>query len=108
MKKRLIRSIVKKIYKAGFFRIIEVTADSISFSNSDGVIFSFQFNRAFSFTSGLYRAGYIIEGEYYGLTYESEYQRPGMIQTAKFRPIYEQQTDNPDFILRQSLYITQN
>ncbi len=99
------KSILKKIYKEKLFHSIEVKQNYIGFKNVHNVLFTFQIDRG---KIGYYTAGYVNQWIEKGLTYESEYTTIGDIKKADYRLIYIQQTDNPDFILRQSKHITLN
>ncbi len=98
----IFKKAIKKIMKTGFFRIISIGPDHLSFQHSQR-IFCLQ---RFACPGGyLFRSGYVLEGIKYDYTFESEYTRMGEIKTASFIPDSVNSTDNPDFILRQSLYL---
>lgn len=105
---KLIKQTAKKIAKSGFFSIIDITKNSISFKNVYDNVFSLQIlDKPFK-GCGLFRAGYVRKWTEYGATFESDFKSLGTIEKADFRVQYQQTTDNPDFILRQAKYFTLN
>jgi len=96
-----IKKTAKKIFKTGMFHSITVGKNHISYKHGSRV-FSFQVTNYPFIGCGYFRTGYVTEGEIFAPTFESEYSQMGMIKTAVFRPDYEAQTDNPDYILRVS------
>jgi isopenicillin N synthase-like dioxygenase len=103
--KRAIKETAKKIHKTGFFRITDLTENTISFKHSDRV-FSFDLRVKNKISgSGLFRSGYVHQWKELGLTFESDYKSMGLIDKAFFSPDFEQFTDNPDFIKRAALYL---
>ena len=99
--KKAIKETAKKIYKTGFFKIIDISETSISFTHFDR-IFSLQFIPNMGI-SGLYRSGYVHNYEVLDTTFESDYKSLGIIKKSLFCPDFEQLTDNPDYVLRASL-----
>lgn len=104
------KQILKKVYKSPYFHSIEVKDKYIGFKNLHNVLFTFQIDPDGSKQDkiGFFTAGYVRQWEEIGPTYESEYNTLGKIERAKYDIFYIQQTDNPDFILRQSTHITLN
>lgn len=100
-----IKKIAKKITSKGkgLFKIIHLSGDSISFKCS-GNTFSFHVTNYPYRGCGEFAAGHVMEGEKYDLTFESDYKEMGIIKTASFIPYHISNTDNPDYILRNSLY----
>lgn len=113
----IIKQTAKKITSGnckGFFNILHLSKDTISFKNVNGLVFSFQcgdhVETALNIHKGLglFQAGYVTEGYILGPTYESEYTSIGRIEVARFDKIHRQTTDNPDYIKRVALNLTFN
>jgi hypothetical protein len=104
-----IKTIAKKIVSKGkgLFDITHISNSAISFRNTTNV-FSFQIDNYPNKGSGLFRAGYVVEGTKQALTFESGYSKMGTIAIAQFIPFHESTTDNPDYILRNALHFTLN
>lgn len=98
-----IKKIASKIHKTGFYKIVDISEKTISYKHFDRV-FSFDLRvKTHVPNCGLFRSGYVHEFEVTDLTFESDYKSLGKIKKAFFAPDYEQETDNPDFVLRASL-----
>ena len=98
MLNKFIKRTASKIARSGFFKITHIAATELSFTDGS-LVYSCQKRGPFY----LFRAGYVLTGKAYKPTYESDYRHLGWIDVAEFRPILEQSTDNPAFVLRQSL-----
>jgi len=106
---KVLKQIVKKVYKAGFFYDITPEQNRVTFRNCHNVLFCFDLTPDKSIPNlGLFHAGYVHQWQELKPTFESEYNSLGMVDMAKYTPFYMQETDNPDFILRQSKHITLN
>jgi len=91
---------IKKISKAGFFRSIEYKNHALSFKHSERV-FSLQLINGKYY----YRSGYVMTGKVLRPTFESDYQTLALCEVSQFNCDYQQRTDNPAFVLRQSMYL---
>lgn len=100
-----IKQIAKKISTKGkgLFHIYALESNFISFK-SNGNTFSFEITNDPFKGCGTFAAGHVIEGEKQDLTFESEYTQIGTIKTAAFIPYHISNTDNPDYVLRNSIY----
>lgn len=105
MLQQTIKQIAKKLTTKGkgLFNIIELKNDRISYE-SNGNTFSFLVTNEPIKGCGTFAAGHVHTGTRYGLTYESDYQHYGNIPVASFVPYHITETDNPDYILRNSIY----
>jgi hypothetical protein len=100
---RIFKQTLKKLIKTGFFRVQSITENAISFKHFERV-FSLQVmpdNKP----GLLYSSGYVHTGKALLPTFESEYQNYELTEVSQFIADYRQRTDNPDFVLRQSLYL---
>jgi hypothetical protein len=106
-----IKQIAKKITTKGkgLFIITYLSNKQISFKGCNNV-FSFQLedNNRSIFGIGTFAAGHVITDKEYKPTYESEYQFCGYVETSKFIPYHIAETDNPDYILRNSIHFILN
>jgi len=96
----IFKQTIKKIAKAKFFREITYSNDAISFKHF-GRVFSLQKIDGEYF----YASGYVHTAKVLKPTFKSEYNQLGLVEVASFQCDYRQRTDNPDFVLRQSLYL---
>ena len=110
MLQNTIKKIAKKVLSKGkgLFTIILLNNNQISFKNARGNVFSFDLDNYQFEGCGTFAAGYVIEGEKQGLTFDSEYQNVGTIKTAKFCPYHISYTDNPNYVLKNALHFTLN
>lgn len=112
-----IKKTAKKLFSGkykGLFMLLEINQYAISFKNINGVVFSYQagpdienFFNLFE-GCGIFSAGYVNTGKVLAPTFESEYSKLGLIETAEFKPFHKQTTDNPDYIKRTAVQITLN
>lgn len=101
-----IKQIAKKITSKGkgLFTITYLSNNEISFKGCNNV-FSFQLENN---NIGTFAAGHVFTGKEYKPTYENEYQFCGYVETSKFVPYHVSKTDNPDYILRNSIHFILN
>lgn len=106
----ILKQTVKKIVKSGYFRIIDfnIKRQILSFQNVHDQIFSIQPDPLHPSIGMLFSAGYVEQWSAFEPTFESEYNKLGMVEKAIFKPFLIQNTDNPDFILRNAKAITLN
>ena len=102
-----IKQIAKKITSKGkgLFKIQSLEYNFISFKGWGDNLFSFQLENN---NIGTFAAGHVFTGKEYKPTYESEYQFCGYVETSKFVPYHISETDNPDYILRNSIHFILN
>lgn len=105
-----IKTIAKKVCSKGkgLFQITHLSNTAISFRNSMGNVFSFQLTNCPVKGCGEFKAGHVHKYTKLAPTFESEYQKYGNIKCALFIPYHESNTDNPDYILRNSIHFTLN
>ena len=99
---KIIKRTAKKAYKSGLFHSFVLGRDFISYKSAFGRVFSLQKGSKFY----EFASGYVHEFTQYAPTFESEYQTYGDIEMAIFRPDFIETTDNPDFVLRASIQLT--
>lgn len=96
--KPILKQIAKKVYKAGgHYMPISTSKNAISFKNNNGRVLSFQLIKG---NIGRFRIGFVLTGQILAPTFESGYTDLGMVDASEFRPIFEEVTDNPDYIFR--------
>lgn len=107
---KLIKKIATKIMAKGkgLFTIIDISKDSISWNNAHGTVFSFQINNDSFPNCGTFAAGIVHTYTEKKLSFASEYQSYEEVETPIFKPYHIAQTDNPSYIIRQSLFFTLN
>jgi len=101
---KVIKQVIKKAYKAGYFHSFTASQDHVNFQDVHNVVYSFNLCKNPSIPNlGTLAIGRFETWTERGLTYESEYQSMGDIKRARFIPYHIQDTDNPDYILRASI-----
>lgn len=92
----------KKLVKAGFFHGFTFSQDAMSYKHHDRV---FSLQRVEGVIGFLYSSGYVYTATRQLPTFESEYNSLGPVEVSHFAADYRQGTDNPSFIVRQSMYL---
>lgn len=101
---KVIKQVIKKAYKAGYFHSFTASQTRISYKDVHNALYVFDLHTAPQIPNlGTFSIGRVEEWTERGLTYESEYQSMGDIKRARFIPYHIQDTDNPDYILRASI-----
>ena len=99
---------LKKVYKTGYFHNFELKKNYLSFEDCHGTKYVLQPDKG---RLGLFilRIGHVEVWTRMAFTYESEYYSTGLVDCAAFIDHYNPvKTDNPDYVLRASLYNLNN
>jgi hypothetical protein len=94
---------LKKLYKTQYFFDFELTKTTLTYRDCNGTKYSLQADPG-SLDICYFRIGHSEDYRHWGLTYESEYNKPGWIESTRFIDHWKiVRTDNPDYVLRASL-----
>jgi hypothetical protein len=96
------KRIAKKIYKTGLFHSIDIDAENCAVTYKDAHMKAYCFQWLQGFEFGVFRIGIVHRWTASMPTFESEYNSIGDVERAYFEAIHQEQTDNPDYVLRTS------